>query len=142
MAPVQTTRPAQCRPRHFKGFSERHQFEDRMKTWAMQDELTGLLNRRDFSSLPNSSSPLPDASAESSFSCSWTWTISRRSTTPSVMNWEMRAIQEMAQVMNETFRKADILARIGGDEFCRVASRQPPDMRRRSSRAFSRPSDP
>jgi len=31
------------------------------------------------------------------------------------------AIQEMAQVMNETFRRADILARIGGDEFAVLA---------------------
>ncbi|HSW63957.1 MAG TPA: GGDEF domain-containing protein [Dissulfurispiraceae bacterium] len=104
-----------------KDISERHQFEDRMRNWALQDELTGLLNRRGF---------LLFAEQQKSVAkrlCRRLLVLFMDMDNLKVINDTLgheqgnAAIQEMAQVMNDTFRKADILARVGGDEFAVLA---------------------
>lgn len=104
-----------------KDISERHQFEDRMKTWAMQDELTGLLNRRGFMLFADQQRSVArrlDRKLLLLF-----MDMDNLKTINDSLGHELgdAAIQEMAQVMNETFRKADILARVGGDEFVVLA---------------------
>ncbi|NLI30774.1 MAG: GGDEF domain-containing protein [Nitrospiraceae bacterium] len=104
-----------------KDISERHQFEDRMKTWAMQDELTGLLNRRGFLFFAEQQQSVARRLGRKLLLLFMD--MDNLKTINDTLGHELgdAAIQEMAQVMNETFRKADILARIGGDEFAVLA---------------------
>lgn len=104
-----------------KDISERRHLEDRMRDWAQHDELTGLRNRRGFLVL-----------AEQQISVARR--LGRRllvlfmdmdnlKTINDTLGHEQgnAAIQEIAQVLRETFRETDILARVGGDEFAVLA---------------------
>lgn len=104
-----------------KDISERHQLEDRMKTWAMQDELTGLLNRRGFLFFAEQQHSVAKRLGRKLLLLFMD--MDNLKTINDKLGHDLgdAAIQEMAQVMNETFRKADILARLGGDEFAVLA---------------------
>lgn len=104
-----------------KDITERRQLEDRMRTWALQDELTGLLNRRGFMLFAEQQQSVAKR-------------LGRRllllfldMDNLKIINDSLgheqgdAAIRETAQVISETFRKADILARVGGDEFAVLA---------------------
>lgn len=104
-----------------KDISERHQFEDRMRTWAMQDELTGLLNRRGFLFFAQQQHSVAKRLGRKLLLLFMD--MDNLKTINDKLGHELgdAAIQEMADVMRETFRTSDILARLGGDEFAVLA---------------------
>ncbi len=97
--------------------TERRQLEERLQEISLKDELTGLYNRRGFFTL-----------AEQQFK------VEARRKRPMLlffadldgMKWINdhlghqegdRALQDAARILSRTFRNADILGRMGGDEF-------------------------
>ena len=58
-----------------------------------------------------------DGIASPSPSCSWTWTTSRPSTTPSVIGVGDQLLQALAEVCRTALRTSDVLGRVGGEEF-------------------------
>ncbi len=104
-----------------KDISERHQLEDRMRTWALYDELTGLLNRRGFLLVAEQQQAVARRLGRRLLLLFMD--IDNLKTINDSLGHEHgdAVIREASQVMTETFRKADILARLGGDEFAVLA---------------------
>jgi two-component system cell cycle response regulator len=97
---------------------ERHRMQAQLRQLAIIDELTGLHNRRGFATL-----------AEHQLKLAW-----RRGTPAAVLFVDLdglkgindtyghpegdRALTDTADLLRTTFRTSDLLARVGGDEFC------------------------
>jgi len=101
--------------------TERKQMEEEIRALSLTDELTGLYNRRGFLTL-----------ADQQFKVAARW----QSDIPLIfadldgMKWINdnlghlvgdQALIETATILKNTFRKSDIIARIGGDEFVTLA---------------------
>ncbi|MEW6186161.1 MAG: PAS domain S-box protein [Thermodesulfobacteriota bacterium] len=101
--------------------TQRKAMEDQLQKMSVQDELTGLYNRRGFLTL-----------SEQQFR------LEERRRQPMILffadldNMKMindnlghqegdQALRSTAQILKETFRESDIIARIGGDEFAVLA---------------------
>jgi diguanylate cyclase (GGDEF)-like protein/PAS domain S-box-containing protein len=101
--------------------TERKMAEESLRNMALVDELTGLYNRRGFMTL-----------------AAQQLLIARRSSSPMLLlmvdldgmkrindtlghHAGDRALREAADLLNETFRKSDVIGRIGGDEFAVLA---------------------
>jgi diguanylate cyclase (GGDEF)-like protein/PAS domain S-box-containing protein len=97
--------------------SERRHFEQRLQAAAFTDELTGLFNRRGFFTLAGKQVEIArrgghavglvylDVDRFKEINDRWGHKEGDR------------ALQDVAAVLRQTFRKSDILGRIGGDEF-------------------------
>jgi diguanylate cyclase (GGDEF)-like protein/PAS domain S-box-containing protein len=104
-----------------RDISERKAAEDRLKFLSTRDELTGLLNRRGF--LQAAEKVLTD--------------VRRRGRSCALLYGDLdafklindhfghptgdRALQELAELLQQTFRASDLIARLGGDEFTVLA---------------------
>ncbi len=99
------------------GIIERKQLEEKLRNISITDELTGLFNRRGFRTLAQQELDLAE----------------RHQVKMGVFYIDLdglkqindnhghtagdQAIQDTAEILKDTFRAADIIARIGGDEF-------------------------
>ena len=100
---------------------ERHQARSILQQLSVEDELTGLLNRRGFVSLApqnikiaqraNWEILLIDADLDGLKSINDTFGHQEGD----------KAIKETAELLRETFRASDLIARLGGDEFAVLA---------------------
>jgi diguanylate cyclase (GGDEF)-like protein/PAS domain S-box-containing protein len=104
-----------------KDISERHQFEDRMKAWAMQDELTGLLNRRGFLLFAQQQQSVAKRLDRRMLLIFADMDNLKMINDSFGHEYGDIAIRETAQILRDTFRKSDIIARLGGDEFVVLA---------------------
>jgi diguanylate cyclase (GGDEF)-like protein/PAS domain S-box-containing protein len=101
--------------------TERKLLEDKLAALSLTDELTGLNNRRGLMLLGEQCLNLSERNGSS------VTLIYADLDRLKVINDEFgheqgdQAIQDMASILQKTFRKADVLARIGGDEFVVVA---------------------
>lgn len=97
---------------------ERHELQQELRRLALVDELTGLHNRRGFMTLG-------EAAIRSAHRSGTRLTL----LFIDVDNMKLindghghqegdRALTEVAQVLRENMRESDVIARIGGDEFC------------------------
>jgi diguanylate cyclase (GGDEF)-like protein len=104
-----------------RDITERKRMEEEIRNLSLTDELTGLYNRRGFTLL-----------AEQEMKLAYRIKKSMLLFFGDVDDLKMindtyghaqgdLALQELAGVLRETFREADILARIGGDEFVVLA---------------------
>ncbi|MGV1101044.1 sensor domain-containing diguanylate cyclase [Thiovibrio sp. JS02] len=107
------------------GIIERKQLEDKLRDISISDELTGLFNRRGFRTLAQQELDLAQ----------------RQQTRMAVFYIDLdglkqindrfghnagdQAIKDTAEILKETFRAADVIARIGGDEFAVFGSFSP-----------------
>lgn len=97
---------------------ERHRLLEQARQMATLDDLTGLVNRRGFSLLcqhhfalaDRNRAPLPLLFVD----------VDRFKSVNDAFGHQEgdRALRAVADVLTETFRKSDVVARIGGDEFC------------------------
>jgi len=100
---------------------ERHQARSILQQLSVEDELTGLLNRRGFVSLAPQNIKIAQRA---------NWEIlliyadldGLKSINDTFGHQEGdKAIKETAELLRETFRASDLIARLGGDEFAVLA---------------------
>lgn len=97
--------------------SERREFEKRLESAAYTDELTGLFNRRGFFALAGKQLEIALRSRDS---VGLVYVdLNRMKEINDRWGHEAgdRALRDVAEILNRTFRTSDILGRIGGDEF-------------------------
>jgi two-component system cell cycle response regulator len=97
---------------------ERHELQRELRRLALDDELTGLNNRRGFMTLG-------EAAIRSAHRSGSTMTLlfvdlNEMKTINDRLGHQEgdRALVDVARILRQTFRESDIVARVGGDEFC------------------------
>jgi two-component system, cell cycle response regulator len=104
-------------PRAIRYAIERHGMLAQVRQLAVNDELTGLLNRRGFLLLAEHQRSLADRKGTSLGLVFID--VDRFKTINDTCGHEEgdRALKEMAGLLQRTFRRSDVVARLGGDEF-------------------------
>jgi diguanylate cyclase (GGDEF)-like protein/PAS domain S-box-containing protein len=102
--------------------TKRKEAEDALKILSIRDELTGLYNRRGFFNLAEQSiKTAKRAGAKMLLIYGDMDNLKRINDTMGHQEGD-RALFGLAQILKETFRESDIIARMGGDEFVILAS--------------------
>ena len=97
---------------------ERHETMTELRQLALDDELTGLRNRRGFMLLGEQALKTADR-AGSPLTLIFVDVNSMKVINDGLGHHEGdRALQDVAEVLRMTFRESDVIARVGGDEFC------------------------
>ena len=101
--------------------TERRRAEDELRALSMVDDLTGLFNRRGFEAIGTQQLKIAEHSTKGSYlfyfdmndfkAINDTWGHAAGD----------EALIKMADVLRQTFRESDVIARIGGDEFVALA---------------------
>lgn len=97
--------------------AERRKMEHRLREMAATDELTGLLNRRGFFGLVEHQLRIAQRTGKEMLLCYADLDGLKLINDTLGHNVGDQAIADAAEVLRQTFRQSDILARIGGDEF-------------------------
>ncbi|MGA9350436.1 MAG: PAS domain S-box protein [Anaerolineae bacterium] len=101
----------------YTDITQRKRMEDALRASLLVDELTGLYNRRGFSTLGQQQLKTADR-AKSKMSLLFADFDELKQINDTLGHQEGDlALIEIASVLRETFRESDIIARIGGDEF-------------------------
>lgn len=118
-------RDVEGNPVGFRGvvrdITERKQFQDRLQTMAVTDQLTGLFNRRGFITHAEQQLKIADRTGKKVLLAFID--LDGMKHINDVWGHEEgdRALIATATILRETFRDSDIVARIGGDEFAVLA---------------------
>lgn len=97
---------------------DRHRNLTELRQLALVDELTGLRNRRGFVTLAEQALKSSDRS-RAPLALIFVDVDGMKTINDGLGHHEGdRALRDVAEVLRMTFRESDILARIGGDEFC------------------------
>ncbi len=97
--------------------TDRKKFEEQLKTRAITDDLTGLFNRRGFFMLADQKRKLVDRTKRP-MSLLYLDIDGFKNINDEFGHSEGdRALVDTANILKESFRESDIVARIGGDEF-------------------------
>ncbi|MEN8258328.1 MAG: sensor domain-containing diguanylate cyclase [Thermodesulfobacteriota bacterium] len=107
------------------GIIERKQLEEKLCNISITDELTGLFNRRGFRTLAQQELDLAERQHETMAVFYIDLDGLKQINDRHGHNAGDQAIQDTAEILKETFRAADIIARIGGDEFAVFGSFAP-----------------
>ena len=100
---------------------ERHRLMKELRAMALEDELTGIYNRRGFFTLARQHLKIADRKKDGMFFL-LVDVDDLKSINDSLGHLEGdRALVETAALLKNTFRNSDIIARIGGDEFAALA---------------------
>ena len=104
-------------PRAIRYATERHRLLQQVRQLAIQDELTGLVNRRGFMLMADHLCSLADRKG-TSISLVFI-DVDRFKRVNDEFGHEEgdRALRELATLLLRTFRRSDVVARLGGDEF-------------------------
>ena len=104
-------------PRAIRYAIERHGMLEQVRQLAVNDELTGLMNRRGFLLLAEHQRSLADRKG-TALSLVFVDIDHFKSINDTFGHEEGdRALKELARLLQRTFRRSDVVARIGGDEF-------------------------
>jgi diguanylate cyclase (GGDEF)-like protein len=105
--------------------AERKRMEEKLRALSLTDELTGLYNRRGFFMLAEQQLKL--ASREKRGMMIFSADFDYLKTINDTLGHQIGdiALIETANILKETFRDSDIIARIGGDEFVILAMQSP-----------------
>jgi len=97
--------------------TERKRLEEQLRSLSLTDDLTGLNNRRGFNTLAEQYMKIAKRQKKpfSLLFCDLDGLKEINDTLGHTMG--NRALEEVADVLRETFRESDIMARFGGDEF-------------------------
>ncbi len=100
-----------------RDITERKKIEEDLKSAAVTDELTGLLNRRGFFNLAEQQCKLADRNKR--FMSLLYIDLDGMKMINDHLGHKAgdQALKDTADVLQKTFRKSDIIARMGGDEF-------------------------
>lgn len=99
------------------GIIERKQLEDKLHHISITDELTGLLNRRGFKTLAQQQLNLAERQGSEMVLFFIDLDGLKEINDEQGHNAGDQALIDTANIIKETFRTSDIIARIGGDEF-------------------------
>lgn len=99
------------------GIIERKQLEDKLRNISITDELTGLYNRRGFRTLAQQELDLAERQNAKMAVFYVDMDGLKQINDHHGHNAGDQAIVDTAELLKDTFRAADIVARIGGDEF-------------------------
>jgi len=100
-----------------KEVNERMLVEDKLRGMSILDELTGLYNRRGFFELAEKQLAVSKRNKKSVMLVFMDLDNLKRINDASGHKEGDNALIDVSDVMKDTFRKSDIIARIGGDEF-------------------------
>ena len=104
---------------------ERQRLLEEIRNLSLIDELTGLFNRRGFTTLAEKQLKVAKR-ADERMLCIFMDVDELKEINDGWGHAEGdRALQVIAQVLKESFRESDIVARVGGDEFCVLARECP-----------------
>lgn len=106
---------------------ERHRMQSQLRTLSLVDELTGLYNRRGFLTLAEQqlkTAQRSNAEMRMFFADLDGMKQINDNYGHHEGDW---AIIQTAEILRQTFRESDILARFGGDEFAALAATMPND---------------
>ena len=97
--------------------SERKHLEEKLRKLSLHDELTGLYNRRGFLTLSDQQLRMARRMKRKMFLLFID--LDRMKWINDTLGHQEgdRALQEVAQILKDTFRESDVIARFGGDEF-------------------------
>jgi len=109
----------------FMDISERKKFQAELKNLSIHDELTGLLNRRGFMTLADQQKKIADRSKLPLLMLFIDLDGLKKVNDSRGHQAGDAMIMEFAAVLKEHFRKTDIVARMGGDEFAVLVSDKP-----------------
>lgn len=100
-----------------RDITERKTIEEKLKTISITDELTGLYNRRGFFALAEQQTRLNER-AKSNMLLFFADLDKMKEINDKLGHEEGdRALRDTSAILKEVFRKSDIIARMGGDEF-------------------------
>jgi len=106
---------------YLRDITERRQMEERLRTMSIIDELTGLYNRRGFLTLAQRELDRAER-AKNGMDLFFIDLDGMKSINDTLGHKEGdAALVEVATVLRSTFRKSDIIGRMGGDEFAVLA---------------------
>ena len=106
---------------NLRDITEIAQLREELRTLTLVDDLTGLHNRRGFLTLGEQQLKLVDRNREGMFLL-FNDLDNMKGINDSYGHQEGDlALIEIASILRETFRKSDIIARVGGDEFAVLA---------------------
>lgn len=99
---------------------ERQRLLGKIESLALFDELTGLYNRRGFAALADEKIKTADRTKQPiAVFCA---TLHDHNAATPAEPWVDKALIDAANVLRQTFRKSDLIARTGGEHFAIVAS--------------------
>jgi two-component system, cell cycle response regulator len=104
-------------PRAIRYATERHRLLQQVRQLAIQDELTGLVNRRGFMLMAEHLCSLADRKGTSISLVFIDVDRFKRVNDDFGHEEGDRALRELATLLLRTFRRSDVVARLGGDEF-------------------------
>ncbi len=104
-----------------RDITERKEAEDALRKMSLQDQLTGLFNRHGFFMLAQQA--LNSARTHTGYCILLYFDLNDFKQVNDTYGHHVgdEALQEVAQVLQETFRDSDVLGRLGGDEFVALA---------------------
>ncbi len=105
--------------------TERKRAEERLKEMSIKDELTGLYNRRGFFTLAEQQLEVASRTNKGMFLFFIDLDNMKWINDTLGHNKGDQALIETANILNNSFRRSDIIARIGGDEFVVIAFEAP-----------------
>ncbi len=101
--------------------TERRRTEDELRALSRVDDLTGLLNRRGFEAVGSQALKNAEHSIKASFLLYFDMNDFKAINDTWGHASGDAALTAMAEVLRQTFRATDVIARIGGDEFVALA---------------------
>jgi diguanylate cyclase (GGDEF)-like protein/PAS domain S-box-containing protein len=107
--------------------TERKRVEDHLSYQSMTDELTGLLNRRGFKSLAQHQIQLAKKIKKGFYLFYCDLNDMKKINDRFGHNTGDKALRDIANILRSSFRKTDIIARVGGDEFIILAPEAMPE---------------
>lgn len=101
--------------------SERKIMEERLEQLTVQDELTGLYNRRGFLALAEQQMKIEERRGQKLVL--YFADLDRMKWINDTLGHQEgdRALQDLSRILKDTFRDADVIGRMGGDEFAVLA---------------------
>lgn len=106
---------------HIVSTLEQKQYEERLRSLSLTDELTGLANRRGFLALAGQALKMADRSKQPSALFFADLDCMKEVNDNLGHQSGDRLLAGIADLLRDSFRDADIIARIGGDEFVVLA---------------------
>jgi diguanylate cyclase (GGDEF)-like protein/PAS domain S-box-containing protein len=105
----------------YTDITQRKRMEDALRVMLVVDELTGLYNRRGFSTLGQQQLKMANRAKRKMVLLFADFDELKRINDTLGHHEGDQALIDIADVLKETFRESDIIARIGGDEFVVLA---------------------
>ena len=106
---------------NIRDITDRKRLEERLQSMSLVDDLTGLCNRRGFFALAQQQLKIAERTKQEALMFFVDLDNMKQINDALGHQEGDNALTEVSSVLNETFRKSDIIGRLGGDEFAVLA---------------------